>query len=147
MTTDERIDAVYALVPGIACRRLCAPYCGPIPSTHTERRRLRRAGHPLGHDDVQLRCNLLTHDGLCSAHSLRPLICRLWGVVQGMRCPWGCQAERILTRDESTALFAELCRRVGEDFEAVTREMGRELERLVNQRGGQVPAWLAPDQA
>lgn len=66
-----------------------------------EWRRLRRF---LGREPVHIRsddglylmggppdftCPVLS-DGLCSAHPARPMLCRLWGVVEGMECPHGC---------------------------------------------------------
>jgi hypothetical protein len=29
-------------------------------------------------------------DGRCSVYDVRPTLCRLWGVVEDMPCPWGC---------------------------------------------------------
>ena len=41
---------------------------------------------------------------------VRPLICRLYGLVKRMACPWGCQPDRWMTDVEAY----ELLRKVGE---------------------------------
>lgn len=42
----------------------------------------------------------------CSLYSIRPVICRLWGVVESMPCPHGCKPERVLTDEEGFGLVA-----------------------------------------
>lgn len=41
------IDAVYALVPRIACRRLCTAACGPIGMSQLEAKRVEKKTHRL----------------------------------------------------------------------------------------------------
>ena len=42
----------------------------------------------------------------CTVHSVRPMICRLWGVSENMKCPHGCKPEpRYLTVKEQRAYF------------------------------------------
>ena len=100
--------AIYARVPAIDCQRRCARHCGPIVATEVEWSRMEAAtgGRAWGEDTV---CPHLDRaSGLCRAHALRPLICRLWGVVETMPCPYGCQPERWLSEEEATALVEEL---------------------------------------
>lgn len=52
------------------------------------------------------RCALLRRDGACSVYVDRPLICRLWGVVETMPCPFGCRPERWLSEQEALELAA-----------------------------------------
>lgn len=40
--------------------------------------------------------------------------CRLYGVVENMRCPYGCEAERILTEKEARAIMDDISRFFGE---------------------------------
>lgn len=115
---------LYVGLPDIACRRLCHPACGPIvvPAEEWDRMEAATGGTPRGE---ALPCPHLDEvAGLCRAHELRPLICRLWGVVETMRCPWGCEPERWL----SAAQAAEL------------------LDRALRLSGGRVTsAWLGWD--
>jgi hypothetical protein len=36
-------------------------------------------------------CPALSFLGTCQVHAVRPMICRLWGVADAMRCPHGCR--------------------------------------------------------
>lgn len=97
------LEAIYAELPVVECKGLCQQACGPIGLTRLENRRIRRA---IGREPSargNLSCSLLTPDGRCEAYAFRPLICRLWGVVEAMRCPFGCVPSRWATDDEAKA--------------------------------------------
>lgn len=114
MTTPaERMDALYASLPGIECKRLCRECCGPIVQTASmSRLEYERVAaypeQPFNPKDF-MACSLLTPGGLCSAYTDRPMVCRLWGLVDTpvMRCPFGCVPERWLTDAEGRALLRE----------------------------------------
>lgn len=56
--------------------------------------------------DNSLSCRLLMPiSGKCSVYSVRPLICRIWGCLPRMRCPFGCLPERWLSEQEVRKLF------------------------------------------
>ena len=46
--------------------------------------------------------------GLCSVYPDRPTLCRLWGVVEKMRCPFGCEPERYLSDAEAVTILDEV---------------------------------------
>ena len=105
-TLDAAHAALYARLPSIDCQRRCAGACGPLVATELEWARMESAtgGEAWGDDTV---CPHLDRDaGLCRGYALRPLICRLWGVVETMPCPFGCQPERWLTAEDADALVA-----------------------------------------
>lgn len=116
---SDSLDAIYAEIPAIRCKRKCQEACGPVVQwramSAAEEARLGLFRSLIVEPASGLTCELLNGDGLCSAYSRRPLICRLWGVVDSplMRCPHGCEPERWLTDEESKALLARA--------EAVTR--------------------------
>lgn len=92
---------VYARVPRINCKGLCSECCGPIMVHEEEARRMeRRAGRPLA-CSPEGRCGYLGQDNRCTVYRVRPYVCRVWGVTEGMECPFGCEPERIQTRAES----------------------------------------------
>lgn len=112
---QQRLDGV---VPRIECGGWCQESCGPIAMTGREFGRLVRAvGRELptrrmAGVDPALKvlqttgdgvCPLLV-DGRCSAHEARPMVCRLWGVVESMPCVYGCRPERVLSDREGRAL-------------------------------------------
>lgn len=107
---ERDLEALYARVPKIECRRLCQGACGPIPVASLERKRIRRKHHRLPTVEAGMRCSEVGVLGTCLIYDLRPLICRLWGVVDvdGMRCPHGCVPERWLTAAEGRAMLGEL---------------------------------------
>ena len=56
----------------------------------------------------QLTCPMLHRaSGDCRVYPVRPMLCRLWGLVKKMACPWGCVPERWLTDEEAVVYLAE----------------------------------------
>ena len=107
------LDELYDSLPGIACKGLCARSCGPVIAEVAEARRCGAdyALMALGEREVaafsfdrKLRCNLLKN-GRCTSYEARPAVCRLWGVVESMPCPWGCVPDRYLTDEEGRAFL------------------------------------------
>ena len=102
VSSQERtLDALYAKVPEGKCKGLCQESCGPIRMSRAEWLRIKKRA---GSGATTLRpggvCPLLTDAGNCSVYSIRPMVCRLWGVVESMPCPWGCMPEDGLLADE-----------------------------------------------
>jgi hypothetical protein len=94
-----KIDALYRQLPTVACRGLCGVCCGPIPLTMVEADRLRRS-HPTRLAPAVVnenRCVYLTPTSRCSVYDVRPLICRCFGLLKRMSCPWGCVPSSWLT--------------------------------------------------
>ncbi len=75
-----------------------------------------------------LTCTWL-HEGRCSVYEVRPLICRLWGATEAMPCPFGCEPDRVLTDEESSALISAVKTRLG---------VSKQAERLVQLQIGSV---------
>lgn len=133
---QQRMEALYARIPHIDCKKLCRACCGPImqAGTMTQLEFDRLSAYPEQPADPKdfMACSLLTHDGLCSVYDARPMICRLWGVVDDpmMRCPHGCEPVRWLTNEESRALLREATE-IGGDLRPGLSAIEREM------RGGQ----------
>ncbi len=120
-------DDIYAKVPAVRCAGHCGrdrhnTCCGPIPCTVVEREILEGYNGTTcswiekDPTTVQMDLPILTHglvcphlglSGRCEAYAVRPLICRLWGTVKALKCPWGCQPERWLTDVEAASLIRE----------------------------------------
>lgn len=99
------IRSLYAQIPDVNCKGLCQESCGPIEMSKTERRLI---GVTVTHDPKTLTCNQLDEGGRCSIYEDRPLVCRLWGAVPEMSCPFGC--EPTLTSEEGHALMRGMFR-------------------------------------
>ena len=41
-------------------------------------------------------CLLNKENGECKVYNIRPMICRLWGLVEMMKCPHGCVPDKVL---------------------------------------------------
>ena len=110
----QMIDEILTRLPRINCQRKCQEACGPILMSRLEWKRIcHRVGHVPG-PKPDLTCPLLK-DGLCSVYDIRPAICRLWGLVKKMACPWGCEPERWLT-DEEAGVVLDKVRRIGDSL-------------------------------
>lgn len=94
----ELLDAIYAELPSLDCQGRCSSSCGPVPAFPVEQMRILLA-HGSTPSITAWRCPLLVKER-CRAHVIRPMLCRLWGVVETMRCPWGCEPSRWLTAEQ-----------------------------------------------
>ena len=86
------LASMYASLPTVVCKGLCAESCGPIACSQAEADRMEAAaGRPLEFAR-RLTCGYLDQGNRrCTVYVVRPMICRLWGVAKEMRCPWGCE--------------------------------------------------------
>jgi hypothetical protein len=90
------------------CKGLCQEYCGPVPVSKRERTRIQRAAGRKVIVDENAACPYLSEEGACTVYKLRPLMCRLWGIAEGIRCPHGCVPERPVSRQEALQMATEL---------------------------------------
>lgn len=127
MTELEEIQRLYEQVPHIDCQGKCHRSCGPITLSDVEREHLASLGAvipiiPLREyremllgDREPVWCSALGPFKNCTVYEDRPLICRLWGVTEGLPCPWGCTPERVLSNEEARHLIDESQRIGGVD--------------------------------
>lgn len=105
------LATVYAKIPTIDCRGLCHDSCGPIQMTRTEHDRIqRRHGVDIPNRTIRdggVTCEALTILNRCGAYQDRPVLCRLWGVLDTMPCTHGCTPARYLTGAEGYRLLAD----------------------------------------
>lgn len=102
----QALEALYAELPSIECQGLCGDSCHFIGMTSLERERIRRTS---GHDItiIDSPCPALDFMGRCSTYPQRPMICRLWGIVENMPCHYGCKpSPRYLTYEEGKEFLA-----------------------------------------
>lgn len=111
------LDAIYSKIPDAGCKGLCVANCGPILCSPRERAEIKKwtgedimewAEQP---GPVAIRvspCRFLLA-GRCSIYSMRPAICRLFGVVDDpmLKCAHGCKPARLLSNQESRAVLKE----------------------------------------
>lgn len=104
------IEDIYNLIPDFMCTDGCHECCQNfgVPSrTRVEDRRLEaflrensmKAGEAKGNT-----CPYLDETG-CAIHSVRPLICRLYGTSPNYRCKMKVAPVRLLHEDEEAEIF------------------------------------------
>ena len=115
LTTDEKTAAIkklYELLPSVDCKGLCTKACADIDMSNHERFQIeRRHQIPINSRDYgtiarkgSKPCKALGKDGKCKVYEDRPLVCRAFGTIDAMRCPFGCEADRYLTDEEYKGL-------------------------------------------
>lgn len=132
---SAKVRALWDELPQIRCQGKCHETCGSIPVVDAELPLFKKAlKGPLKHTfpipnpgrqdhngntipegvlicgDKDLTCPALTEDMRCGIHKDRPLICRLYGLVDNdkMRCPHGCIPERWVTDKDVGAWYDRL---------------------------------------
>jgi Fe-S-cluster containining protein len=103
------IDRIYADLPTISCRGKCQAYCGVVLMSEPEWARIVTALGYVPEGDESLSCPMLCKStGRCTVYSIRPIICRLWGLVKALACPHGCKPNRWLTERETRDILGKV---------------------------------------
>ena len=91
MKKSRRLQRIYDSIPDVGCKGLCQECCGPMACTEFEAARIEQVtGKPFPSASRCDSCPFLK-DSRCSIYKHRPVICRLWGAIPAMRCPFGCK--------------------------------------------------------
>lgn len=107
------MDDLYETLPTIKCKGSCQSSCGPIGMSPDEFRRISESSNSTPTVDKDFQCSLLK-DGKCSVYEIRPAICRLWGIVETMKCPYGCVPNpRYLTEKEGHQFLSKIDKATG----------------------------------
>lgn len=115
---DAALKAIYDRIPEIPdCDGRCWTSCGAIDMSDRERQRIRQAGYRITPVNLArameetFYCEALTSDRRCAVYTMRPLVCRLWGAAEGLRCPYGCvPAGGYLKDDDAYRMIVEAAR-------------------------------------
>ncbi|MGC4886617.1 hypothetical protein [Micromonospora sp. DT227] len=105
------LEQLYAQLPQIQCKGFCVESCGPIAMSPLERQRIKERGIEI--TPLAPTCPALAQIGLCSVYEVRPMICRLWGLVEQMACPWGCRPEGGFLDDVTARRMLQRADRIG----------------------------------
>ncbi|MEV5268247.1 YkgJ family cysteine cluster protein [Streptomyces werraensis] len=99
----EAVDALYTALPRMNCKGKCASACAAVPATPLERQRITARGHHwVDGERVVLAdgrvagttCSALDQKSMrCRVYEDRPMVCRVWGLIKALECPWGCVPE------------------------------------------------------
>lgn len=114
------LDELYAQIPALECKGLCHNSCTRIEASELERQRIRERGKDIGESisgprELKLilagevsRCPALGPLNTCTVYDIRPMICRVWGVAEGLLCEFGCIPDGIIPRGEVLRTIAEI---------------------------------------
>lgn len=99
----------YSVIPAFLCVISCSDCCGPVPFLGEEYDRLvaylaERGQKP--REQVGLTC-VYVENNRCSVYPVRPLLCRLYGTIPGLRCPNGAGAAQELDAVTEAKLMNE----------------------------------------
>lgn len=116
----SKLEELYKKIPEIDCKGLCHQGCTIIPAEEIE---IKKARKKLSYNPFRIStknieeakstgkvpsCGALKNNR-CTIHSIRPAICRLYGVAEGLECPFGCEPKKQkLSRQEAYSIIREL---------------------------------------
>ena len=95
---EKEITDLYKRIPSSVCRPDCVKCCmDMIRFSPSE-------GAKMGAYEYDGRCPYLDESGKCSIYERRPLVCRLFGTSELLKCE-GCTPERCLSAEETTEIL------------------------------------------
>lgn len=113
----RKLDKIYDTIPSLECKGFCHDSCTVIPTSKIE---TTRAIERLGYDPFNIefnkpvtkvsdipRCGALKNNR-CTMYDIRPAICRVYGVAQGLDCGFGCKPKQIMSRDKAHEIFRKI---------------------------------------
>jgi Fe-S-cluster containining protein len=117
------LEEIYSGIPEVACVDGCGECCGLISMSRLEEDRIRRFLEER-HLDIQFsndpldvtylkavygdnRCYFLDERQMCLVYPVRPIICRLYGAAENMRCPYAGPAA-CLSEEEALRLIRKV---------------------------------------
>lgn len=99
---SDKLKKIYNKLPEIKCKGLCVEACSIVKVSDIEKKEIARkyAIEPFLSEEQIVEKMMNSHpsswkcgalkDGRCTVYEDRPLICRLFGLVKAMKCPYGC---------------------------------------------------------
>lgn len=116
----KKLQEIYRKIPTVQCKGLCKDSCSFIKLGKKEYDYLvKELGLEFMSNDeilevlqsdgigVKSQCKCLK-EGKCSIYQDRPGICRLFGVVKKMTCPFGCKPAKWLSDDKARKIMNKL---------------------------------------
>ncbi len=98
MTSKTIHLALYEQIPRFECIEGCTDCCGPVPWSDHE---LRAAGLERAPTEREDQVCEFSVKGGCAVYHARPLMCRLYGAVDDLRCPHGRGPLQLLSSEQA----------------------------------------------
>ena len=104
---NKELEDIYSKIPAIDCQGLCYDQCTLIIAHPVELDNIGLNPHFKTLDDGKVLVHLIKQDWNDSDGCLTcPMLKRLYGVVENMKCRFGCKPTRYLTNKEGVALVS-----------------------------------------
>jgi len=101
MNIHDKHQRLYNKIPTFECKPGCTDCCGPVPFSKWEWSRIKDKRNARG-----LNCPYAVN-GRCDIYEQRPLMCRLYGAVETLQCPYGCGPINKLTDAQAKEILQE----------------------------------------
>jgi Fe-S-cluster containining protein len=101
MDIGKTIKYLRKQIPLFKCKKGCTDCCGPVPFSQWEWDQVANQKAA-----VDLTCPYATKDG-CEIYEQRPILCRLFGTVSKMKCPYGCGPNKMLSRKKEKEIMSK----------------------------------------
>lgn len=88
------IRKLYKKIPSFKCKPGCHDCCGPVPWAKVEWDKIKDK-----RVQDSINCPYIGKEG-CDCYENRPMLCRLFGTVKGMKCPHGCGPVKYLSQED-----------------------------------------------
>ena len=98
----QTLDEIRSRIPRFKCKEGCHDCCGPVPFSKEEWDRINDK-----REATSLTCPYLGAKG-CDIYEERPIMCRLFGVVEDLLCPHGCRPVGFLSRSQARKIMGEV---------------------------------------
>ena len=118
---NKRLEELFGQIPKFQCEEGCTECCGPVMWGKAEDQLinewLSKRGMRKKKRYIKLDASLVSRADLtcpyiqnarCQIYPVRPLICRLYGAVEELKCPFGCGPEKLLSREEADKIMHEV---------------------------------------
>jgi hypothetical protein len=94
---------LYKKIPRFECIEGCTDCCGPVPWTEWE---LKQAGLEAPPPERADKTCQFADGGSCQIYQHRPLMCRLFGTVEDLRCPHGRGPLKVLSVEDGHTIVS-----------------------------------------
>lgn len=117
---EAKLREIWSRLPKLECQGMCWDSCGSIEMTGLEHQLVERAGTPIQDSNYYRSgpslCVALTEPfKQCGVYDDRPTICRIWGLVETLRCNYGCRPEGgHMTTQQMYLLYADVLELAGD---------------------------------
>jgi len=86
-------------IPAFKCKEGCTDCCGMVPFSNWEWAQVKDQRIA-----TKVKCPYASKDG-CEIYKDRPIICRLFGTVEKLKCPHGCRPDRRLSKKKEQEIM------------------------------------------